>query len=103
MGCSNTFCISGSAASFRVALQPFQPMIMGEVDVLRVSTSRKARCHTGSHLLESHHALFSSHRLNVPIMVRRNQRPVNRPLPPETAPAQAVRRSAFNDQAVHSI
>lgn len=53
-----TFCISSSAARFRDALQSFQPMIMGEVDVLRVSTSRKARCHTGSRLLESHHALF---------------------------------------------
>ena len=63
-----------SPARFRDAFQSLQPIVMADVNQLRISSPAKARCHSGCDLFKSNNALLWADRFNVPIVVRINQR-----------------------------
>lgn len=76
---------------------------MAVVGNLGVSDSGKARRPAGSHLFESDQAFFRTERLNVPVVIGRNQWTTLGPSSSEAAKTEAVRRIAFNNQGVDPL
>ena len=74
---------------------------MADVNQLRVSSPSIARRQSGRDLFESHNALLSANRFNVPIMVRIKQRTVDRPGSTVTPPAEPIRRIEFRNHTVY--
>src|ERR1700749_68919 len=74
---------------------------MADVNQLRISSPAIARCYSGCHLFESHHALLRADRFNIPIVVRINQHTWADSTSAPSSKTEPVRRIVFNNLTVH--